>query len=77
MCQAYEGEARSIARGERHEISEAWRKHQSGERRLTDAELRDLVIQRLMLDDAGYWWRPDCAHRGGSGSHLEHPPRTQ
>lgn len=51
MCQGYEGEKRSMARGELAEIREAWRRHQSGEAPLSDDEIRRLAIRKMMLEE--------------------------
>lgn len=51
MCQAYEGERRSVVRSELAEIKEAWRRHQSGEAPLSDTDLRKLVLRKMMLEE--------------------------
>ena len=55
MCQAYEGEARYVAGGEKREIMDKWNKHESGEAPLTDDEIKELAIRKMMLMDGGYW----------------------
>lgn len=51
MCQAYEGERRAIVGGELAEIREQWRRHQSGEHPLTDKQVTELVVRKMMLED--------------------------
>ena len=51
MCQAYEGESNYMRSQELREIREAWEKHQSGEKPLTEDELKDLAIRKLMLSE--------------------------
>lgn len=52
MCQAYEGERDSIVQQERGEILEKWAKHESGEAPLTDEEIKNLCVRKLMLDES-------------------------
>jgi hypothetical protein len=54
MCQAYDGEARSVAMAERREIRDLWQRHKSGEVPLSDEELLELAVRKLMLNDAGF-----------------------
>lgn len=49
MCQAYEGEHNYVVVTELREIQIAWEKHKSGEKLLSDEELKDLAIRKLML----------------------------
>lgn len=51
MCQAYEGEANLVRWMELAEIKSRYQDHVSGENPLTDDELEDLAIQKLMLLD--------------------------
>lgn len=43
-----------MAETERREIMAAWREHESGEKPLTEDEIKTLAVRKLMLDDAGY-----------------------
>lgn len=52
MCQAYEGERNFLIREERAEIQEKWAKHESGEAPLSEDEIKDLCVRKLMLDEA-------------------------
>lgn len=49
MCQAYEGEHNYVVAAELREIQIAWEKHKSGEKLLSDEELKDLAVRKLML----------------------------
>lgn len=51
MCQAYEGESRYVRSSELRQIREAWEKHKSGEAPLTDEQLKELAIRKLMLEE--------------------------
>lgn len=51
MCQAYEGERSYMVSREQREIREAWEKHQSGEKPLTEEQIKELAIRKLMLDE--------------------------
>ena len=51
MCQEYEGERNFVVRQEIAEIREKWSKHQSGELPLTDLEIRELCVRKIMLDE--------------------------
>lgn len=51
MCQAYEGERQYVVSGELREIQEKWKKHESGEAPLTEDEIRELAVRKLMLMD--------------------------
>lgn len=52
MCQAFEGEKRLMIARDQDEIRRAWEAHESGERLLSADELKELVVRKLMLDDA-------------------------
>lgn len=49
MCQAYEGERNYVVAVELREIQTIWEKHKSGEKPLSDEELKELAIRKLML----------------------------
>lgn len=51
MCQAYEGEANCMRARDLREIREAWEKHQSGEKPLTEQELKELAVRKLMASE--------------------------
>lgn len=52
MCQAFEGEKRSMIARDQDEIARMWAAHKSGEHRLSADELKELVVRKIMLDDA-------------------------
>lgn len=52
MCQQYEGESRYVRSQELREIREAWEAHKSGERPLTDDQIRDLAVRKIMLEES-------------------------
>jgi len=49
MCQKYEGERSYMVGAELREIKEKWRKHESGEAPLTDEEITQLAVRKLIL----------------------------
>lgn len=49
MCQAYEGERGYLVSKELREIKETYEAHVSGEKSLTEDEIRELAIRKLML----------------------------
>lgn len=49
MCQAYEGERQFVVNSELREIQEAREAHKSGGKPLTDEEINDLAVRKLML----------------------------
>lgn len=49
MCQQYDGERQYMVRSELREIRRKWERHESGEAPLTDEEIKDLVVQKMML----------------------------
>ena len=49
MCQAYEGEHNYVVASELREIQIAWELHKSGEKPLSEEELKDLAVRKLML----------------------------
>jgi hypothetical protein len=51
MCQAYEGERQYMVTQELREIRETWNKHISGEKPLTDEQVKELAIRKLMLEE--------------------------
>ena len=51
MCQAYEGERSYSVAKELREIREIWEKHKSGEKPLTDEQIRELAVRKLMLEE--------------------------
>lgn len=53
MCQHYEAEQRSIFRSERTERLRKWQAHESGEHKLSDDEIRQMVVEEMMARDAG------------------------
>lgn len=51
MCQAYEGEKQYVIASELSEIRRKWEAHKSGEHQLTEEEIKELVIQKMMLEE--------------------------
>lgn len=51
MCQQGEGERRYFVGQELREIRETYRKHCSGEAPLSEDQLKELCIRKLMLED--------------------------
>ena len=54
MCQAVEGEQRSLMATERWERRKVWEKHESGEVPLSDEQITELVVEEIMARDAGF-----------------------
>jgi len=51
MCQAYEGERNFLVHQEIEEIRDTWAKHQSGEIVLTNEQIKELCVRKMMLDE--------------------------
>lgn len=52
MCQAFHGEQQGLIRSELFEIRRKWERHKSGEALLTHDEIMDLVVKKMMLEEA-------------------------
>ena len=52
MCQAFESEKRSLIAVEQTKLRRKWEAHESGERPLSQDEINELVVRKIMLDDA-------------------------
>lgn len=51
MCQQHEAEMNYLVSQELRQIRAAWEKHKSGEAPLTDEQIKELVIRKIMLDE--------------------------
>ncbi len=51
MCQQFEGESRYVRSQELREIREAWEAHKSGEKPLSDEQVRELAVRKIMLEE--------------------------
>ena len=51
MCQAYEGERRSVAHQERDELIAKLERHESGETPLFQDEIDEIAVRLFMLAD--------------------------
>lgn len=51
MCQQFENEKNYLMARDMAEIKRIWAAHESGERPLSDEEIRQLAIRKLMLRD--------------------------
>ena len=52
MCQAFEGEQRSMMRKEMGDLRKKWRDHEEGRHILTEEEQKQIAVQYIMLRDA-------------------------
>jgi dissimilatory sulfite reductase (desulfoviridin) alpha/beta subunit len=51
MCQQHEGESRYLRSHELREIRDAWEKHKSGEKPLTNEQILELAVRKIMLEE--------------------------
>lgn len=51
MCQQFEGEKSYLMASDMREIRKIWAAHESGEHPLSDSEIHQLAIRKLMLED--------------------------
>lgn len=51
MCQQFEGEKAYLQARDMAEVRRIWAAHESGEHPLTDAEIHQLCVRKLVLED--------------------------